>query len=210
MDLFEMKNVNFKNILFYNNISIKENKTTFIVGESGSGKTTLLKLLNGTIPFDSGNIQYKGRDISSLNQIEYRKKVLLVSQKVYLFDGSIKDNFIKYYSYLKEDIPQDEDIKKYLSICDLNFPISANTNTLSGGEKQRVYNAIALSLNPDVLMLDEPTSALDINTSIKFLNSLKNYTLENNISLIIVSHNKEIVDKFSDEIINLRKENKNE
>ena len=92
----------------------------------------------------------------------------------------------------------------------MNFPISANTNTLSGGEKQRVYNAIALSLNPDVLMLDEPTSALDINTSIKFLNSLKNYTLENNISLIIVSHNKEIVDKFSDEIINLRKENKNE
>lgn len=210
MDLFEMKNVNFKNILFYNNISIKENKTTFIVGESGSGKTTLLKLLNGTIPFDSGNIQYKGRDISSLDQIEYRKKVLLVSQKVYLFDGSIKENFKKYYSYLKEDIPHDEDIKKYLSICDLNFPISANTNTLSGGEKQRVYNAIALSLNPDVLMLDEPTSALDINTSIKFLNSLKNYTLENNISLIIVSHNKEIVDKFSDEIINLRKENKNE
>lgn len=210
MNLFEMKNVNFKNILFYNNISIKENKTTFIVGESGSGKTTLLKLLNGTIPFDSGNIQYKGRDISSLDQIEYRKKVLLVSQKVYLFDGSIKDNFIKYYSYLKEDIPQDEDIKKYLSICDLNFPISANTNTLSGGEKQRVYNAIALSLNPDVLMLDEPTSALDIKTSIKFLNSLKSYTFKNNISLIIVSHNKEIVDKFSDEIINLRKENKDE
>lgn len=206
MAIFIVENVNFKDIIYYKDITISEKGTTFITGESGSGKSSLLRLLNSTESPNSGKIYYKNTDINTLDKLKFRQEIILVSQRLFLFNGSIKDNFIKYYSYFDNKVLEnDNKLLEYLKICQIDFDLDKEVNNLSGGEKQRIFNAIALSFNPRVLMFDEPTSALDYETSVNFFNDLKDYTNKNNIKLISISHDKNLVDKFADEIINLKK-----
>jgi len=203
MNLFNLENVSYKDIVNYENIEIPAG-TTFICGESGCGKSTLLKLLNGVISPTCGIIYYKGEDISEIDPIELRREVLLVSQSAYLFDNkTIKENFIEYYSYLNLEQPTEQQINKYLSICCINLPIESDCTVLSGGEKQRVFLAINLSLNPQVLMLDEPTSALDDRTADTLLENIKSYCEKHKISTVIISHDQSIAFKYADRIFTL-------
>lgn len=202
MTLFELKNVNFKNITTYNLI-IKENITTFVCGKSGTGKSTLLKLLNATVSKDSGEIYYKNKSIEQYDTINLRKEVMLVSQNVFLFDDTIKNNFNKFYEY-RNEYPKDDNTKRdTLKLCAIDFDINTDCQNMSGGERQRIFIAIHLSFMPKVLMLDEPTSALDAHTSDLLINNLKNYCKQNYITLIIISHDKTLIQKYKDDIINL-------
>jgi len=203
MALFNVKNVVFKDIIKYPEIEISGGLATFIRGESGSGKSTLLKLLNGVISLDEGEITYAGKNIEEYQPIALRREVLLVSQSVYLFDGPIRDNFRKFYDY-RDLLPiSEEAMKSYLDICCLNLPLESACGVLSGGEKQRVFLAISISYRPKVLMLDEPTSALDDKTADELLKNVKSYCKESGITLIVVSHNSAIADKYADHVINL-------
>lgn len=164
MDIISASQVVFQSMIRYPNIKIAKGKTTFIHGPSGCGKSTLLKLINGTTSPDSGEIFYKGNNIENIDTIDLRREILLVAQSVFLFTGTIEENFKKYYEYRDRDLPTKETMEKFLKICSAEFPLETRCETMSGGERQRVYIAIFLSFMPDVLMLDEPTSALD-NTS---------------------------------------------
>jgi len=93
MSLFQLSNVTFKDIITYPLIKINENKTTFISGKSGSGKSTLLKLLNTSISPDHGEILYQDKLITEYDTIQLRREIMLVSQSVYLFDDTIRNNF---------------------------------------------------------------------------------------------------------------------
>lgn len=206
MDVFEVSNVNYKNILKYSNIKIKGNKTTFITGKSGSGKSTLLKLLNASVPVDGGDILYNGKPIDKHNTIMLRKEVMLAAQNVFLFDDTIKNNFLEYYSYREAIPPNINEMKEYLRLCSADFSTDAMCSQLSGGERQRVFIAICLSFMPKVLMLDEPTSALDGQTAKELIKNLKNYCKENKITLISVCHDKNLVEMYADEVICLNSE----
>jgi len=203
MTLFTLQDVNFKNIIRYPNIEIKAHITTFISGESGSGKSTLLRLFNGLICPSEGKIFYQGKDISTYDPIHIRREVLLISQTVYLFSESIRDNFHRFREYRLLEPIQDEQIKQYLEICSLHLDLDSPCDVLSGGEKQRVFIAINLSLGSQVLMLDEPTSALDDKNAKSLLKSLKDYSKEHNMTLLVVSHDSQIVAEYADEIIHL-------
>jgi len=199
--LFTLKNVKYKNILTYSDIKIPESLTTFISGESGTGKTTLLKLLNGVLSPSAGEIDYLDKTLESYDPILLRREILLVSQSVYLFDKSIKDNFDDYYSYRGMDALTEDEIRKYLEICSINIPLDSMCNILSGGERQRVFIAINLSFKPKVLMMDEPTSSLDDKNSNEIMQKIKEHCHENKITLIVVSHDKLIAEKFADNIV---------
>ena len=203
MTLFALENVNYKDIIKYPDIRIPADGVTFICGESGSGKSTLLKLLNGVISATSGTITYLGSKIEDYEPIELRRNVLLISQSVYLFDKSIKENFNEYYAYRDLKVIADETMKKFLNICLADFPLDSMCNVMSGGERQRVFIAINLSYQPKVLMMDEPTSALDDKNADTLIKNIKSYCKANKISLIIVSHDKTIADRYADNIINL-------
>ncbi len=203
MSLFILENVKYEGILSYPLIEIKKCKTTFFCGESGCGKSTLLKLLNGVVSVSNGTIYYNGSEINSYNPIELRREVLLVSQSVYLFDNSIRDNFFEYYDYRNLEKPNDHEIHKFLQLCCIDFPLDTPCTNMSGGEKQRIFIAICMSFMPKVLLLDEPTSALDDNNAFNLMTNIKEFCRENDISLIVVSHNKALAEKFGDEIINL-------
>lgn len=203
MALFNIEDVNYKKIIRYSNIEISEGGATFIFGESGSGKSTLLKLLNGVLSPTEGIIKYADKNIEDYDPISLRREVLLISQSVYLFDMSIKDNFKEYYAYRDLENISEEAMKSYLDICSVHLPLDSMCSVMSGGERQRVFIAINLSFQSKVLMLDEPTSALDYKNANALLENVKSFCKKEDKTLLIVSHDRAIANKFADNIINL-------
>ena len=155
-------------------------------------------MFNGTLTQSSGDIFYNNKNILAIETIKLRKKVSLISQTVFLFDGSIKENFNEFYNYRQEKLPDDNKIKLFLDICCLDFSLEKDCNEMSGGEKQRLYIAIYLSFKPKVIMLDEPTSALDEENSQEIIKNILSFSKENGITVIIVSHDKELSKYFAD------------
>lgn len=201
MALFSINQVNYKDIIKYPDIDIFQNQTTFLCGESGCGKSTLLKLLNGVVSAGSGTITYKGKPVEEYDPTKLRREVLLVGQSVYLFDGTIRENFQEYYAYRDLSLISDEKIREYLKLCAADFPLTEPCKNMSGGERQRIYIAICMSLMPKVLMMDEPTSALDEKNSWIVMENIKEFCTRNGITLIVVSHNTRLAEAFADRTI---------
>jgi len=204
--LFSLSNVTFKNLIKYPNINIAENRATFICGKSGSGKSTLLKLFNASISPDTGEILYHEKPVTDYDTILLRREVILVSQSVFLFDLSIRENFIEFYRYRELPTPLDQSISPFLRLCLADFLLDTNCHDMSGGERQRVFIAICISFLPKVLMLDEPTSALDEDTAASLMENLKHYCHLHNITLIVITHDRLLAEKFADDLILLDSE----
>ncbi|NHM31674.1 ABC transporter ATP-binding protein [Neobacillus terrae] len=203
--LFQASNLIYQANLTYDRLRIEKGKINFIVGESGSGKSTLLKLINHSISPASGELLYNGKPIEDYDPITLRREVSLVSQEPFLFDESVLGNFKTFYSLRQIPLPDIEYINHITDLCLVNVPLDQNASTLSGGERQRVYISIFLSFSPKVLLLDEPTSALDEKTSFKVMKNITDFCKENDIEMIIVSHDKDIVDEFSENKIEIVK-----
>lgn len=201
--LFKTENLSFNNMIFYKDIIIEKDKVTFIVGDSGTGKTTLLKMLNGIKSLSAGKIFFGSNDLNAINTITLRKEVSLISQEVYLFDTTIIDNFKMFYDYRNLPCINNDEITAMLALCCIPLPLESECAILSAGERQRVYIALFLSFLPKVIMLDEPTSALDCNCSHNLLENIISFCKQKNISVIIVSHNKELTEKYAEETIQL-------
>lgn len=200
------KNLCFKDFLKYPDIIIEENTVTFINGPSGCGKSTLLKLFNGTVSPETGSVVYRGKDISMLDKIELRRAVVLVKQVPYLFQGSIYQNFAAFHQIHESGCPSQAEINNYLKLCHIPAALETRCDTMSGGERQRVFLSIALSLKPEVLLLDEPTSSLDKELSKNVLSSLVEYSKQQNISLVVISHDTGLQADFAEKSIELRRE----
>lgn len=204
--LFQANNLIYEHNLTYDNVKIEKGKINFIVGESGSGKSTFLKLLNNSISPASGQLLYNGKPIEEYDPIILRREVSLVSQEPFLFDESILDNFKTFYSLRQVPMPKKEYISYITELCYVNVPLDQNASTLSGGERQRVYISIFLSLCPKVILLDEPTSALDEKSSRKVMKNVINFCKEKDIDMVIVSHDKSIVEEFCENKVEIVKE----
>lgn len=203
--LLETKNLNFNGLIDYEDICIPAGKVTFLTGESGSGKSTLLKMFNGIITPQKGRILYKGQDITEMDAIALRRKVSLVSQEVYLFDGDIGDNFAQFYRYRDMACPSNKIIKEMMSLCGLNFPVNKDTAEMSGGERQRLYLAVFLSFQPETVLLDEPTSALDATTGRLVMKNILDFCRGNEMNAVVVSHAAELTQDFSENIVTLKR-----
>ncbi len=199
--MLKTKKLNFKDIIFYDDVHIIEGKINFITGESGCGKSTLLKLFNRTENFSSGEILYKGKDITEFDSIELRKEIKLISQTTFLFSGTIQNNFNLFYEYCECPALSCEEMERFLRLTEANFPLDTICDNLSGGEKQRVYIAICLSMKAKVIMLDEPTSALDYNLSVRVLSNIVSYIKENRLTLIVISHDQKLTELFAENVI---------
>lgn len=201
MEILRFENVKF--IKEYDDFSIDKNEVVFVVGKSGSGKSTLLKLINNTLQMKSGRIFYKDENILNIKPVELRRNIIMTSQENFLFDMTIKENFHEFYKLRDLDKLTDEEIAKFLKITNFDVDVNLDVEKLSGGEKQRVFLAIALSLDPEVLLLDEPTSALDNKTAFDMMKNIVDYCKHNDITLVVVSHARQLVDEFADKIIDL-------
>lgn len=201
MEILRFENVKF--IKEYDDFSIDKNEVVFVVGKSGSGKSTLLKLINNTLQMKSGRIFFKDENILNIKPVELRRNIIMTSQENFLFDMTIRENFHEFYKLRDLEELTDDEITKFLKITNFDVDLNLNVEKLSGGEKQRVFLAIALSLDPEVLLLDEPTSALDNKTAFDMMKNIVDYCKHNDITLVVVSHARQLVDEFADKIINL-------
>ena len=201
MEILRFENVKF--IKEYDDFTINKNEIVFIVGKSGSGKSTLLKLINNTLQMKSGRIFYKDTNILNIKPVELRRNIMMTSQENFLFDMTIKENFHEFYKLRDLENLTDDEIVKFLKIADFDVDLNLDVEKLSGGEKQRVFLAIALSMRPEVLLLDEPTSALDSNTAFNMMKNIVDYCKHNDITLVVVSHARNLVDEFADKTIDL-------
>lgn len=199
--MFTLKNVKYKDILDIKDLNINKHQVTCIIGESGSGKTTLLRLLNKLISCDSGEIFYNNQSLKDINSIELRREVVMLPQSPAIFSGSVKDNLLIGLKFAEKPIVSDDKLNDILKLVGLNKKLTENAENLSGGEKQRLAIGRIILLQPEVLLLDEPSSALDEDTENMIIETVINYTKENNKTLIMVTHSKKIAHLFSDKII---------
>jgi len=202
--LFSGKDVKFKSILDIECFEIEEKKITCIVGESGGGKTTFLKLFNKMISPTSGEVYYYDTPLSKIDSVSHRKKVVMLSQKPYIFEKTILDNFKKLTEF--NDLELDlEKAKKLLKDVSLKKELEVDASKLSGGEAQRLALARAMYLDSDVILLDEPSSALDDETEKIVIEMICNYVKENSKSLIMVTHSKKVAKTYADIIYTIDK-----
>ena len=124
---------------------------------------------------------------------------------MFLFDTSIKDNFRQFYEFRELPKPNDAQIIKMLNVCCIDFTLDKDCTSMSGGERQRIYTAIFLSFKPKVIMLDEPTSALDEKTSILVIENILGYCKQNDIEIIIVTHDRSVKEGFEGKVIELER-----
>ena len=179
-----------------------------ILGASGSGKTTLLNLLGGLDKPTSGEMIVDGLSTSSFSNREwdsYRNdKIGFVLQNCYLLPHlNVRDNVaIKLQISNRRNNHIDELVDQALKEVDLMDKKFDKPKSLSGGQKQRVAIARAIVGSPTVILADEPTGALDSKTGAQIMDLLKK--LSANHLVVMVTHNKEYANQYSDRIIELQ------
>ena len=186
------------------NLSIPSGKTLALVGPSGGGKTTLCNLIPRLYDVDEGKITVDGTDIRDFTMKSLRSSIGVVSQNVFLFDGTIRENI----AYGNPDATDEEIIAaaKRANIHDYVMTLESGYSTevgergikLSGGQRQRVAIARVFLKDPKILILDEATSALDNVTEMQIQKSLEE--LSEGRTVLVVAHRLSTV-KNADKIV---------
>ena len=196
------------------NISFKldENKTLGIIGQSGSGKTltvlSIMGLLDRKVYKISGNIKFLNKEILGLNEKEIAlirlSDIAMVYQNPFNTFSPVEkinkqlDRIYKIKKLKRDDIK----IKYLLEKVSLNESyLKKYPHEMSGGELQRMVIVTALLLKPEIIIFDEPTTSLDINTGRSIIKLLKKLKKEEKFSIIFISHNLDMIEDISDELI---------
>ena len=182
---------NFK-VLNQVSLNIKSGHTTAIVGSTGSGKSTLIKLLLRLYEINSGKILYDNTELKDFKLSTLRDKIGLVSQDVFLFEGTVFENIA--YGNLNATEEEIWDAAKQSEAIDFikDLPNMENTivgergQKLSGGQRQRISIARAILKNPEILILDEATSSVDNETEAAIQRSLD--VLKQDRTVIVIAH----------------------
>ncbi|MEM1599467.1 MAG: ABC transporter ATP-binding protein, partial [Sulfolobaceae archaeon] len=195
------------------NLNLDKEEIIGLAGESGSGKSTIGYGIMRLVPFpgriESGKILFKGEDILSLDENTFRKnyrwkKIAMV------FQGSmsgftpvfkIRDQIIEVLKIHEWNGDYDERVNELFKMVNMDPALADKyPHELSGGQKQRAFIAMALALNPEILIADEPTTALDVIVQANILNLLKKLRKDLGISIIFITHDLALLSEISDRV----------
>jgi cobalt/nickel transport system ATP-binding protein len=186
-------------------MAIKRGKTTAVLGGNGAGKSTLFLNLNGVLTPDSGKVFFDGREISYSKKelLEIRQKIGIVFQDPddQLFSSSVIKDIS--FGLMKQRLPVDE-VRKRVELVvkqtGIESIVGKPTHALSFGQKKRVAIAGVLVMNPSVIILDEPTAGLDPQGVSDILNLLRSIKENMGITIIISTHDIDLVPLYCDEV----------
>jgi len=179
-----------KTILDGISFTVNEGDILAIMGPSGSGKTTLLRLINRLEDPLEGNILIDSKSILQYPVVELRRKIGLVFQIPYMFEGSVLDNILYGPMLAGENIENKrKEIKELLPWFGFKSDIlERDPDRLSVGEKQRISILRTLMNDPEVIMLDEPTSSLDPGSARNILELVRDINKRKNQTIVLVTH----------------------
>ncbi|WP_411679327.1 methionine ABC transporter ATP-binding protein [Clostridium thailandense] len=194
-----------KSVLKDVSLNIGKGEIFGVIGHSGAGKSTLLRCLNGLESYDKGSIKIMEKEVKNLNAQElraFRKNLGMIFQNFNLLNRkSVFDNIALPLEVWGENKASIKDkVENLLKLVGLEDKRNNMPRELSGGQKQRVAIARALALNPKILLCDEATSALDPNTTKSILQLLKTINEELNITIVIVTHQMEVIREICSKI----------
>ncbi|MBQ7895780.1 MAG: ATP-binding cassette domain-containing protein, partial [Oscillospiraceae bacterium] len=182
------------------NLRIEDGDIYALVGRSGAGKSTLLRCINGLTSYQSGSLTVDGCEIKDMSESElrqFRRRIGMIFQQFSLLERcTVYENIalpMKCWKYPKAEI--DKKVKELLELVGLTEKMNVKPRNLSGGQKQRIAIARALTMNPSILLCDEATSALDPKTTNSILDLLMEINKKIGITIIIVTHQMEVVRK---------------
>jgi putative ABC transport system ATP-binding protein len=167
--------------------AIQRGDVVAIVGPSGSGKTSLLRLLNRLDEPTSGTVYVEGIDYRGIPPRELRRRLGMVTQRPFLFPGTIEAN-IQFGPLQRGEILAPAAVEALLAQVGLPGYRDRNIANLSGGEAQRVSLARTLANQPQLLLLDEPTSALDETAKRGIEALIQKIVAQQNLTCVIVTH----------------------
>ncbi|PJZ71388.1 ABC transporter permease [Leptospira perolatii] len=174
------------------NLTIPRGATIALVGASGAGKSTLVDMIPRLIDPTEGKITWDGIDLRDLDLSSLRKKISIVNQQVFLFNGTIRENICYGSGQVSEEKLREASDLAFASEFILSFDDGFDTLVgergvmLSGGQRQRISIARALLCNPEILILDEATSALDTESERVVQEALE--SLYKNRTVVIIAH----------------------
>lgn len=197
--------------------SVKEGETLAIVGESGSGKSVTSLALMGILPANgeiyNGNVTFEDKNLRTLNKKEYRKirgnDISMIFQEpmtalnpVFNIGYQLRETLILHYKMTKEQAHKKGiEMLETVGIPDAEKVMGRFPHQLSGGMRQRVMIAMALSCNPKLLIADEPTTALDVTIQAQILTLMRNIKEKSNTSTIIITHDLGVVAELADRVL---------
>ncbi|HHT55777.1 MAG TPA: ATP-binding cassette domain-containing protein [Acholeplasma sp.] len=195
-------NGNETHVLTNINFEISKGDIFGIVGKTGAGKSTLLRLINGFIAPDSGEIIFKGKNLNKASRKSLIKYTSMIFQNYNLLNNLnvIENVLLPVKLHKLNDVDYNKRAIDLLNFVGLSDFKRSNVSTLSGGQKQRVAIARALITKPDIIFCDEPTSALDDETSFEVLKLLKTINEKYSTTIVIVSHNINIINMMCNRI----------
>lgn len=182
-------------------IRFEKGSKTALIGKNGTGKSTIIGLITRMYEPDQGKILLNGEDVLSFALSEYREIISVVSQQVYLFDNTIRNNICLYKKKSEEEIMQaviDSGLKDFIDEVSLDYSVGQNGSLLSGGQKQKIAMARALLHDKSIIIFDEATSNTDVYSEMQINNLLHSRLKEKTV--IVVTHKQEVL-KEVDQII---------
>ena len=190
------------------NLEIDQGDFVFIIGNSGAGKSTLLKLILNQLKPTSGRVLLGDLDISQGTKQDvnnFRRKIGVVFQDYQLiYDKTVEENIalvLDIVGYPKEKVASR--IDKVIKEVNLGTRRFLFPSQLAGGELQRASLARALAIEPEVILADEPTGNLDSQNAWNLIKLLKEINQKNNTTIIMTTHNSEIVESLGKRVIKL-------
>ena len=192
-------------------LSIKDGSNLSIIGPNGCGKTTLIKAMSGLIK-SKGIISIDNKNIGKMSRAEVGRNLAVMNQlsSIYFSYTVYETVLLGRYIHMKSNAfknPSAKDkeyAKKCLDAVGLTNYMDRQINTLSGGQLQRVYLARTLAQEPRVILLDEPTNHLDLKHQAELIDFLRDWSSENNHSVIGVLHDINLAMRLSDDILVLK------
>ena len=193
-----------KPILTDVNIEIPKGSKTVLIGKNGSGKSTIINLLTRMYEPTAGQIKLKGVNIFEITLESYRNMISVVSQQIYLFNDTIRNNICIYKKVSDEVIEtacKDSGLEDFLKEVSLDYVVGQNGAMLSGGQKQKIALARALVHDKPIIIFDEVTSNTDVYSEHQ-INGLLHTRLKEK-TVIIITHKQEILQDV-DQIVILK------